>query len=224
MTAMTPALVVAAATLGSVHTMAPDHWMPFAALARAEGWTARRTAAITAFCGLGHVTVSVLLGLVSALLGLQLLQTFGRGLASVSGFLLIAFGVAYGLWGLHRAVQARWHGHGHGHVHWHGGHSHPHVHGEEARLTPWMLFLLFCADPCVAVIPLMFAAAPLGWGSTLAVVAAYELATIGTMVMLVLPARAMATAVRSSWVDHYGDVLAGGVIAVVGIAVVSLGL
>jgi hypothetical protein len=70
----------------------------------------------------------------------------------------------------------------------------------------------------------MFAAAPLGWASTLAVVASYELATIGTMVALVLPARAVATAVRSTWADRYGDALAGGVIASVGVVVVSLGL
>ena len=221
---LTLALVAAAASLGSVHTLAPDHWMPFAALARAERWSARRTAAITALCGLGHVTVSVLLGLVSVFLGLELLQSVGRRLESVAGFLLIAFGVVYGLWGLHRAVQARWHAHDHGHVHWHGGHGHGHAHPDAPTMTPWMLFLVFCADPCVAVVPLMFAAAPLGWRSTLAVVASYELATIGTMVALVLPARAAATAVRGRWADRYGDLLAGGVIAGVGLVVVSLGL
>ena len=224
MRGLTLTLVVAAASLGSVHTLAPDHWMPFAALARAEGWTPRRTAAITALCGLGHVTVSVLLGLVGVLLGLELLQAFGRRVESAAGFVLIAFGVAYGLWGLHRAVQSRWHVHGHGHMHWHGGHARGHSHAGDVRLTPWMLFLVFCADPCVAVIPLMFSAAPLGWGPTLAVVASYELATIGTMVLLVLPARAAAAAIRSTWIDRFGDALAGGVIAGVGVAVMSLGL
>lgn len=225
MNGLTLTLVVAAASLGSVHTLAPDHWMPFAALARAEGWTARRTAAITAACGLGHVTVSVVLGLVSVFLGLELLQTFGRRLESVAGVLLIAFGVVYGVWGLHRAVQRRWHDHGHGHTHWHGGHPHHHhTHAHDVRLTPWLLFLVFCADPCVAVIPLMFAAAPLGWTALAAVVAAYEAATIGTMVVLVLPARLVASSVRSTWIDRYGDALAGGVIAGVGMAVVGLGL
>ena len=90
-------------------------------------------------------------------------------------------------------------------------------------MTAWTLFLLFSADPCVAVIPLMFAAAPLGWHQTLAVVAAYELATIGTMIALVLPARAAATAVRGAWADRYGDALAGAAIAMVGVVVVSLG-
>jgi nickel/cobalt exporter len=224
MTGMTLTLVAAAASLGSVHTLAPDHWMPFAALARAEGWTPRRTAAITALCGLGHVTVSVLLGLISVVLGLELLQTFGRRLESVAGFVLIAFGVVYGLWGVHHAVRSRWHDHGHGHMHWHGGHTHGHTHAAEARLTPWMLFLVFCADPCVAVIPLMFASAPLGWGSLVPVVASYEIATIGTMVLLVLPARAAAATIRGTWVDRFGDAIAGGVIAGVGLAVMSLGL
>jgi hypothetical protein len=224
MTGVTLALVAAAASLGSIHTLAPDHWVPFAALARAEGWSARRTAAITALCGLGHVTVSVLLGLVSVVLGLELLRAWGRGLESVAGFLLIAFGVVYGLWGLHRAVGSRWHAHEHGHVHWHGGSHHAHAHPHGATLTPWMLFLVFCADPCVAVIPLMFAAAPLGWMTTLAVVLSYELATIGTMVALVVPARVVATAVRSPWADRYGDALAGGVIACVGLVVMTLGL
>ena len=83
---------------------------------------------------------------------------------------------------------------------------------------------MFSVDPCVAVIPLMFASAPLGWGSTLAIVAGYEAATITTMVLLVLPARAAALTVRGVWADRYGDALAGGVVALVGLAVVSLGI
>jgi len=224
---LTLALVAAAASLGAFHTIAPDHWVPFAALARAERWSASRTAALTAACGLGHVTVSVALGLLGALFGLEMFHAFGRRLESVAGFLLVAFGLVYALWGWRRVVNARWHdhGHAHGHPHWHLGRT-DHAHGDpaEGRVTGWTLFLLFSADPCVAVIPLMFAAAPLGWTRTLTVVAAYEAATIGTMIALVLPARAVAGTVRGAWADRYGAVLAGGIIAAVGVAVVSLGI
>jgi len=195
------ALVGAAVGIGAVHTCAPDHWVPFAALSRAEGWSARRTAAITAACGLGHVTVSVALGLLALLLGREVFQLFGERLESVSGLLLIGFGVAYAAWSLR--------------------HRHHHHHGVA---TPWTLFLLFSADPCVAVIPLIFASAPLGWAWTLAVVVAYELATIGTMVVLVLPARAAAAMARGAWADRYGDALAGGVVALVGFVVIGLGI
>ncbi|MBI3403524.1 MAG: hypothetical protein HY048_19095 [Acidobacteria bacterium] len=220
---LTLALVAAAVSLGSIHTLAPDHWLPFAALARSERWPARRTALITAACGLGHVTASVALGLLGLLFGLELLRTFGQRMESVSGLLLIGFGLAYGAWGLHRSISARAHEHAHKH-----GHAHVHVLPATSHLhrplTTWTLFLLFSADPCVAVIPLLFAAAPLGWPSILAVVCAYEIATIGTMIALVLPARAAAGAVRGAWVDRWGDALAGGIVTIVGIVVVSLGI
>ena len=100
-----PALVAAAVSIGSIHTLAPDHWVPFAALARAQRWSARRTALITAACGLGHVTGSVALGLLSVFLGVELLQHFGQRLESASGLLLIGFGVAYAVWGLRRSAR-----------------------------------------------------------------------------------------------------------------------
>jgi hypothetical protein len=90
-------------------------------------------------------------------------------------------------------------------------------------MTPVALFLLFSADPCVAVIPILFAAAPLGVWQTLLVVGAYELATIATMVALVLPASAAARQVHGRWAGRYGDAAAGGVIASVGVLVVALG-
>jgi nickel/cobalt transporter (NicO) family protein len=236
----TLALVVAAVTVGSLHTLAPDHWVPFAALGRAERWSRRRTAAITAVCGLGHVTASVALGLLALVFGLEVLQAFGHRLESVSGLLLVGFGVAYCGWGVHRTISARAHEHAHAH-----GHRHRHLlpHALEPRgtdvarglsrattsdahtpLTAWTLFLLFSADPCVAVIPLLFAAVPLGWASAIAVVAAYEVATIGTMVMLVIPTREAACRVAGAWADRWGDALAGGVVAIVGVAVIILGI
>ena len=220
---LTLALVMAAAGVGSMHTVAPDHWVPFAAVARAERWSARRTALVTALCGLGHVTVSASLGLASAWLGLELVQALGQRLEAVAGVLLIGFGVVYGLWGVHTSVRGGWHEHGHGHLHWHRG-PHGHSHPGGARMTAWTLFLLFSADPCVAVIPLIFAAAPLGWASVLPVVATYEVATIGTMIALVLPARAVASTNHPGrWADRYADALAGGVIAATGLAVVGFG-
>jgi ABC-type nickel/cobalt efflux system permease component RcnA len=139
------------------------------------------------------------------------------------------------LWGLDRAARARIHDRVHQALpeHTHGNqpagvHAHHHHHhggaGHQQPHTAWTLFLLFSADPCVAVIPLMFAAAPLGWAATLLVVLAYEAATIATMVGLALPAHAAASAVRGEWVNRYGDILAGAAIAVVGMVVAVLGI
>lgn len=207
-------LAVAAMTLASVHALAPDHWMPLAALARAQRWTASRTAQVTAACGFAHVTVSVVLGAVGLAFGIRVFERWGAEFESMAGVILIGFGVVYGLYGLRHAAA---------HLHGHAHRRYDHIH-EPRRVTPWTVFLLFAADPCLAIFPLMFAAAPLGWTAVFAVVLLYEAATIITMTALVLPARSAAnTFVRGQWMHRYGDALAGGFIAAVGISVALLG-
>lgn len=213
-TSLFPTLVLAAMTVGSLHSIAPDHWVPFAAIARAQGWSAARTARVTLLCGFGHVTVSVLLGVLGLVFGRQLLLGVGERMEAVAGVLLVAFGLAYAAWGL-RAAAGR-HVHGHAHVHY------DHVH-QPARMTVRGLFLLFAADPCVAVVPLLFAAAPLGTLQTIALVVLYELATMATMVALVLPARAGAHLIGGAWFSRYGDAAAGGLIVLTGVVVGVLG-
>jgi nickel/cobalt transporter (NicO) family protein len=213
-TSLFPTLVLAAMTVGSLHSIAPDHWVPFAAIARAQGWSAGRTARITLLCGFGHVTVSVLLGLLGLAFGREMLLALGQRMEAFAGVLLVAFGLIYGVWGLRRAAGRHIHGHSHAHY--------DHVH-DPGRTTARGLFLLFSADPCVAVVPLLFAAAPLGTVQTIALVVLYELATIGTMVGLVLPARAGARLVAGAWFSRYGDAAAGGLIALTGVVVGVLG-
>lgn len=209
------ALAGAAISVGALHTLAPDHWLPFAAIARARGWSAGRTARVTFLCGFGHVTVSALLGLLGLAFGRSVFERAGEKMEAVAGILLIGFGLAYGAWGLRRAAGRRVHGHPHAHY--------DHVH-EASKKTAWSLFVLFSADPCVAVIPLLFAAAPLGTAPTVGLILLYEAATIGTMIVLVLPARAGVSLLRLPWLDHWGDAVAGGLIAATGLLVSALGI
>ena len=208
------ALAALAASVGALHSLAPDHWVPFAAVSRARGWSAGRTARVTLLCGFGHVSASVVLGLVALVLGREVLAALGARLESLAGVLLIAFGLLYGLWGMRHAVGERLHGHSHRHY--------DHVH-DPSHITVLGLFLLFTADPCVAVMPIMLAAAPLGAVKLTMLVLVYEIATLAAMVGLVLPARAGANVIRAHWIERYGDAAAGATIAAVGLLVLSLG-
>jgi nickel/cobalt transporter (NicO) family protein len=223
------ALALAAASVGALHSVAPDHWVPFAALARAQRWSAWKTSRITLACGLGHVTVSAALGVLALVLGMGALRVFGERLESVAGLLLMGFGLAYAVWGLRKATHERLHVHAHGHEHEHGhvhgsSHSHAHALPEPSKLTAWTLFALFSLDPCVAVMPILFAAAPLGVTRAAGVVLIYEVATLAAMLPLVLLSRAGATRLKWQWLEHYGDGFAGGIIAAVGLAVTLLGI
>jgi nickel/cobalt exporter len=208
------ALAALAASVGALHSLAPDHWVPFAAVARARGWSAGRTARVTLLCGFGHVSASVILGLVALVLGREVFAALGARLESLAGVLLVAFGLLYGLWGLRHTLGEQLHGHSHRHY--------DHVH-DPSRITVLGLFLLFTADPCVAVMPIMLAAAPLGAVKLTTLVLVYEIATLAAMVGLVLPARAGVNVIRAHWIDRYGDAVAGATIAAVGVLVLSLG-
>lgn len=195
-------LPLTAATVGALHTLAPDHWMPFAALARARNWTHARALRTTVLCGLGHVTVSALLGIAALSAGLGIAQVIGGKLASIAPLLLMLFGTVYLLWGLR-----------------------PHRHRHEKQgLTEGALFVLFSSDPCVALIPLILASTGGGWPLILSVIVAYEIGTITSMSVLVATAHASARAIRLHIFDHYGDAIAGGLIVTVGAAVQVLGI
>lgn len=201
-----PALVAGAATVGFLHTLAPDHWMPFAALGRANRWPAARVVRTTILCGLGHVTVSAILSLLAAYAGLQVIERVGSRLAEQATFLLILFGALYLMWGLWRSFSA------HHHRHWHG------------PITAGSLFVIFSLDICVALMPLVFAAMASGPAAVAAVILTYELATIGTMIALVLLSHHGAERLHFSWLDRFGQATAGAVIVVVGGAMVLLGV
>ena len=213
-------LILAAATIGALHTAAPDHWMPFAALGRARGWSPARTARTTILCGFGHVTVSALLGIAAVFIGLGAMRMIGGHLENLATWLLLAFGTVYMIWGLWRSFSRDALGvvHAHDHRHAHGHHDHDH------GLTEWSLFLLFSADPCVAVLPMIVAAAGSGWTAVIAVVIAYELATIATMVILATAALAGTHIFRAPWLDRFGHAAAGALITAVGAAMAGLGL
>ncbi|MHC4504328.1 MAG: sulfite exporter TauE/SafE family protein [Planctomycetota bacterium] len=228
-----------AALVGFGHTLlGPDHYVPFIVLSKARGWSTGKTAAITALCGAGHVLSSVALGGIGIAVGAAVFKLEGAESArgEIAAWLLFSFGLAYTVWGVHRAIRNRAHthvhphggtdSHGHEHEHSHDG-EHAHVHASEsAGVTPWILFLVFVFGPCEPLIPvLMYPAATTGsWTQVASVALVFSAATIGTMLCV-----AMAGRVGMSWVPlkklaRYSHALAGAAILACGAAVLVLDL
>ncbi|MFC1969535.1 sulfite exporter TauE/SafE family protein, partial [Chloroflexota bacterium] len=182
-----------AAGIGFIHTiLGPDHYLPFIVLSKARQWNNIKTALITIICGVGHVLSSIALGFIGIALGiavfqLEAIESF-RG--DIAAWLLIAFGLTYFIWGIHRAIRKRSHEHIHihedgaPHLHPHnhaGEHTHPHD-SKSSSLTPWVLFTIFVFGPCEPLIPLiMYPAAKNNMLSVAIVAGVFGLTTIGTM-------------------------------------------
>jgi nickel/cobalt exporter len=228
-------LLGAAATVGLVHTiLGPDHYLPFIALARARRWSAARTAVITMLCGVGHVAGSVVLGLVGIAAGITLtrLEFIEGARGDIAAWLLVAFGLTYGTWGVVRAVRKRPHTHRHfhtdgtrhEHVHTHE-HDHAHIHEHSARsATAWTLFIVFVLGPCEPLIPLlMFPAAAHNLASVALVAGVFGIVTIATMTSVVMASYFGLSRLPSQTAGRYGHAVAGAVIALCGFAI-HLGL
>lgn len=228
-------LIGSAASIGFVHTViGPDHYLPFVVLARARQWSMSRTLLVTLGCGIGHVLSSVLIGAIGVVAGIAVGRLEGvegvRG--EVASWLLIGFGLAYAVWGLRRAMLGTPHVHSHvhengsihTHPHTHSG-SHGHMHEDKGQVTPWVLFIIFVLGPCEPLIPLlMYPAAKHHWGAVLGVTAVFGTVTVLTMLVIVaLLARGLFM-IRTGGLERYSHALAGGIIALSGLAIKFLGL
>lgn len=226
-----------AITLGFVHTvLGPDHYLPFIVISRARRWPLSKTLFVSFFCGLGHVLSSVVLGFVGIALGIAVtrmtnVESLRGGLAA---WLLIGFGLAYFVWGMHRAVKNKPHRHfhlhaegvEHEHLHTHElDHSHVHDQVEKKSLTPWILFIIFVFGPCEPLIPLvMFPAIKHNMGGVVLVALAFGVTTILTMLAIIGISSWGVRFLRLGRLERYVHAMAGAMIFVSGLSVQFLGL
>lgn len=233
MEGLTLNLLLAAAAVAFVHVLAgPDHTVPFVMLARAQGWSAVKTFWVTLLCGIGHVLSSLALGLLGLAAGAGLARVVAleelRG--SVAAWGLVAFGLAYAVWGTRRALvhhhRLALHAHdGHVHIHTQGTQPHEHKNGKPSPVTFWSLFLIFAFGPCEPLIPLFMVPASRGrWDVALAAGAVFSAVTLVTMVAAVLLLRAGVERLPLAGLERWSHALAGSVIAISGLAVIFFGL
>ncbi len=229
-------LLTAAATIGFVHTvLGPDHYLPFVAMSKSGQWSMIKTALITFICGVGHVGGSVVLGFLGVSLGLALAKV--EALESIRGDLaawgLIVLGLLYTAWGVLHAIRNR--PHVHVHLHKEGEHEHLHDHVDEhshehkvkgkALFSPWALFIIFVFGPCESLIPLLMY--PASEGSTLGlllVTLVFSIATIGTMLVIVLGASYGIKMIPMKKLERYTHAIAGATILLCGMSIQFLGL
>ncbi|MBN1505825.1 MAG: sulfite exporter TauE/SafE family protein [Sedimentisphaerales bacterium] len=233
------ALVIAAASIGFFHTLlGPDHYLPFIMMSWARRWSNAKTAVITFLCALGHIGSSVVLGLSGVALGLAVESLTGaesiRG--RIAAWLLIAFGLAYLIWGIRHSYRNRPHQHPHSHaagegrshVHPHshfGGHTHVHDVESMKSLTPWILFTIFVFGPCEPLIPfLMYPAAKGSLFGLLLVTAVFGATTTATMLAAVFLGKTGVNFLPLRGLQRYTHAVAGATILLCGLAIEFLGL
>jgi sulfite exporter TauE/SafE len=202
-------LLVSTATIAVIHALAPDHWLPFVSIGRAQKWSRAKLVWVTFLSGLGHVGSSIAIGAIGLVLGFSLtsLEGIESQRAEVAGLLLVGFGLAYAVWGLKQVRR----------------HQHRQI-DPQRTVTLWTLFAIFVLGPCEPLIPIMFISAANGWIAVALVSACFGVITLAMMIGQVLLVDAGVGLVRFAKLEHFGHTLAGLVIAVTVGMVMFLGI
>lgn len=248
-----PLLLLAAGTVGFLHSILPDHWVPLAVVARTQRWSLFRTARTSLLASVGHVLTSIVLGGIIALIGLQFRKTFETQQGHIVGVVLILTGIGFAVW----ALTGHGHHH-HDHDHAHEDHAHHHDHGEEDALVhpggrshahlhghehdhheheghdhgdeSWTRRLVgvivpfgAAASPDLTILPVFLAASAVGTGTVIGVLTTFSLVTLTTFVGLTVAATLAGYQVKGEWLEEHGTTITAAVLVVIG-AVVYIGL
>lgn len=228
-------LIGTAASLGFIHTiLGVDHYVPFIALSKSLNWSKIKTIWVTTLCGIGHILSTVLLGIIGIALGLSVsrLESIENARGEIAGWLLIAFGLGYTIYGLIKAKHKHSHTHYHfeaniihSHEHNHTSIEHKHLHKEPEKISSWTLFIIFVFGPCEALIPvLMIPAAQHSISGLIVVILIFGSATILTMLGMVMLGLYGIEILPQKKLEKHIHTIAGLTILLCGIGVQFFGL
>jgi threonine/homoserine/homoserine lactone efflux protein len=213
----TPALLAAAAGVGFGHAILPDHWVPLAVIGRTRRYPLAKVARLSGLAGVAHVLVSVVLGAVIVVVGLQLRSTVQHAQDAIVGSLLIATGLAF------LALELTGHGHGHSHDHDHDdehAHDHPHPHAHDHRsILSIMVPFGAAASPDLTILPVFLAATTAGVATAVGSVVIFAAVTIATIMGLTLAAARGGYQIKGDWLERWGNLVTAGVLAAIGVLV-----
>jgi nickel/cobalt transporter (NicO) family protein len=224
-----PALLAAAAGVGFGHAILPDHWMPLAVIGRVERYPTRRVARLATLAGIAHVLVSLVLGAVIVVIGLQFRSSIEHAQDAIVGSILILTGLVFA--GLELAgrghshgpgAHQHSHGHGHGHDHDHGhehhhdSDPHSHDHPRPRNLLAVMVPFGAAASPDLTILPVFLAATTAGGIAAVGSLVIFAAVTIGTIVTLTLLAYFSGNRVDGHWLNRWGNTFTAGVLIAIG--------
>ena len=186
-----------------LHAALPTHWLPFVLVGRAQKWSTGRTLGVTLLAGLGHVGLTIALGLGLVVAGLALEPKLGGFFHWVVGGLMVAVGLFYIVRGRHN-------------------HAVPDV-GRRSyasdRAAIIALVTLLTLSPCEAFLPYYLAGMQHGWQAFLVLSAVLMAATSAGMLIFTSLSLAGFKRLGLQWVERYEETILGAALIVVGVAV-----
>lgn len=186
--------------LSIIHSFIPDHWLPFVIVGRNRKWSSSTSCFYTFFSMCIHILISILLGILTFIVGLSIAKAVGEAMAKISGGLVILLGIMY-------IVPKGWY-------------------HREYRLTfsdkseGLYLSIVLGLNPCICLLPLFFAVAPMGIGETIKIILVFSIPTLLLPTLMVYFTLKGIFRVKWTFLDTYGDTISGLIIVILGVILI----
>jgi hypothetical protein len=199
-------IAVTAFAVAFLHAALPTHWLPFVLVGRAQKWSTGRTLGVTLLAGVGHVGLTIALGLALVLAGMALQPSLGGLFHLIVGGLMMAVGVFYIVRGRHNHALPE---------------ASRRVYASD-RAAVAALVTLLTLSPCEAFLPYYLAGMEHGWLAFLVLSAVLMAATAAGMLIFTSLSLAGFKRLGLQWVERYEETILGVALVLVGLAVAFL--
>jgi hypothetical protein len=172
-------------------------------VARSRKWSKRKALLGALTTASGHIALSLILAVIGIQIGSHIFKENEATIEHYAGLLVALFGLIYAGWAYFR------HSGCHGHTH-HG----PKI---EREAAPFLLLLFSAFSPCVAALPIFAADATISSWSLALSLGAFAIGVISALVTATLLVFHGVMKLDHPVFEHYGDVITGLSVALVGI-------
>lgn len=205
------AYVIGAALVGMLHMSAPDHWLTLCVLARNKKWAPKSLFGISLMTAIGHVGLSVVMGLVVVVIGLVFSHLISYYLDTGIGLVMVGAGLVVGIIPLVRKNAPHQH------------HEHePDTEKKFGKLTSkigYFAILGAALSPDPSIIPIYLSAISAGFYFALELSVVFASASILTLLLLVQLGTMGLAKTLAKIPEKYNDSMVGFVIMCIGIYV-----
>ena len=213
-------LLAAAALVGILHMSAPDHWVTLCILGRVAGWRRLKLLAVSTVAGLGHVILSIALGLLVVLVGYIFSSLISFYFTLAVGAIMLVVGLFVGI----RALLSK-----------EAAINEAELMEEDRRKLQssdkkgmkkgagYFAVLGAALSPDLSIVPIFLVTARLGFILTLYTALVFAIASIATIVLLVALGSIGLAKAFERIPPKYNDSLVGFVVAAVGVYIIVVG-
>lgn len=213
-------LLAAAALVGILHMSAPDHWVTLCILGRVAGWGRVKLLAVSTVTGLGHVVLSIALGLLVLLVGYIFSSLISFYFTLAVGAIMLVVGLFVGI----RALLSKEAAINEAELMEEDKQKMQRSENKGMKKGAGYFAVLGAAlSPDLSIVPIFLVTAPLGFTLTLYTALVFAIASIATIVLLVALGSIGLARAFERIPPKYNESLVGFVVAAVGVYIIVVG-